>query len=186
MIEATRGVLNPFIPDVYIFSDVARAQIVPADYGKEGALARAAGMKASARAGGKTRKVGVGFGLSLVAETSLGGYYCADAVAEAAEAAEDVGRRAAWMLLQEVEMGGCVGRYGVLPVLTFMMMGVEGDVGRLVVGKEVVTGDLVEGLRDLKRVFGVEVGLREADRVDGGVHVSVVGRGVGNVGRKLA
>ncbi|TGZ84256.1 RNA-3'-phosphate cyclase family protein [Ascodesmis nigricans] len=181
MIETARGILNPFIPDVYVFSDVARAQIVPGDYGKEGAATK--GVQGP-RAGGRTKKVGVGFGISLVAETATGCVYAVDTIAAPAEPAEDVGKRAAWMLLHEIEMGGCVGRISLLPMLTMMMMGIEGDVGRLVVGKETIGKELVEGLRDMKQVFGAEVGMREAD--GDGVLLSVVGRGVGNVGRKLA
>ena len=94
MIEAARGVLNRFIPDVYVFSDVAKAQMVPADYGKEGAAERAGGVL-KGRAGGKVKKVGVGFGISLVAETGTGCAYAADATAGPSEPAEDVGRRVA-------------------------------------------------------------------------------------------
>lgn len=184
MIEAARGVLNRFIPDVYVFSDVAKPQIVPADYGKEGAAERAGGVT-KGRANGAVKKVGVGFGMSLVAETGTGCVYAADATALASEPAEDVGKRVAWMLLEEIGLGGCVGRTGSMAVLTMMMMGVEGDVGRVVLGKEMIDDGFVSKLRDMKKVFGAEVGIREAPS-EGNVVVSVVGRGVGNVGRKLA
>ncbi|KAF8534454.1 RNA-3'-phosphate cyclase [Trichophaea hybrida] len=184
MIEAARGVLNRFIPDVYVFSDVARPQIVPADYGKEGVLERAGGLM-KGRAGGKTKKVGVGFGISLVAETGTGCVYAADATARPSEPAEDVGKRVAWMLLEEIALGGCVGRTGVMAVLMMMMMGVEGDVGRVVVGRGVIDEGFVSRLRDMKSIFGTEVAIRDAP-TEGNVLVSIVGRGVGNVGRKLA
>jgi len=183
MIEAARGVLNRFIADVYVFSDVSKAQIVPADYGKEGAAEKAAG-NMKGRAGGKTKKAGVGFGISLVAETSLGTMYAADAFAGPAEAAEDVGKRAAVMLLEEIRIGGVVGRHGLMSVLIMMMMGVEGDVGRVVLGKEAVGEEFIAGVRDLKRVFGGEVAVRDGE--SDSLVVSVVGRGVGNVGRKVA
>ncbi|KAI5776502.1 RNA 3'-terminal phosphate cyclase/enolpyruvate transferase [Geopyxis carbonaria] len=175
MIEAARGVLNRFLPDVYVFSDVARAQIVSADYGKEGAPAR--------HPQGRTKKVGVGFGLCLVAETGTACTYAADAVAAPAEAAEDVGRRAAWMLLEEVAVGGCVGRHVLPATLALMMMGVEGDVGRVVVGRGAVDAGLVSTLRDLKSAFGREVGVREDGNGNGDLLFAVVGRGIGNLAR---
>jgi RNA 3'-terminal phosphate cyclase-like protein len=137
------------------------------------------------RAGGKMKKVGVGFGISLVAETGTGCVYSSDATAEAGEAAEDVGKRVAWMLLEEIALGGCVGRTGAMAVLTMMMMGVEGDVGRVVLGRKVIDEGFVSRLRDMKRIFGTEAALRDA-ATEENVLVSVVGRGVGNVGRKLA
>ncbi|CUS10358.1 unnamed protein product, partial [Tuber aestivum] len=183
MIEVARGVLNRFIADVYVFSDVSKAQIVPADYGKEGAAEKAAG-NTKGRAGGKTKKTGVGFGISLVAETSLGTTYVADAFAGPAEAAEDVGKRAAVMLLEEIRVGGAVGRHGLMSVLIMMMMGVEGDVGRVVLGKEAIAEEFIAGARDLKKVFGGEVAVRDGE--SDSLVVSVVGRGVGNIGRKVA
>jgi len=184
MVEAARSVLNRFIPDVYIFSDVAKPQIVPADYGKEGAAERAGGVM-KGRAGGKTKKVGVGFGISLVAETGTGTFYSADATARPAEPAEDVGKRVAYMLLEEIALGGCVGRICGPAVLALMMMGTEGDVGRVVVGKGIIDEGFVSRLRDLKKIFGAEVGVKDAPD-ENNVFISIVGKGVGNVGRKLA
>lgn len=184
MIEAARGVLNRFIPDVYIFSDVAKPQIVPADYGKEGAFERSGGVM-KGRAGGKTKKVGIGFGISLMAETGTGCIYSADATAEPAEPAEEVGCRVAWVLLEEIDLGGCVGRIGNTAALTMMMMGTEGDVGRVVIGKDMMDESFVNRLRDLKAIFGGEIGIRDSDNGNNLI-MSVVGRGVGNVGRKIA
>lgn len=183
VIEAARGVLNRFIPDVYVFSDVSKSQVVPADYGKPGALERAIGSMGP-RAGGNTKRIGVGFGLSLVAETGTGCLYASDAAASPDETAEDVGRKAAFMLLEEIEIGGCVGRLGLVNVLAMMMMGVEGDVGRVTLGRDIIGEEFVQGLRDLKKFFGTEVGVRDGE--NNTLIVSVVGRGVGNVGRKLA
>ncbi|CCX33657.1 Similar to RNA 3' acc. no. Q08096 [Pyronema omphalodes CBS 100304] len=163
---------------------IARPQIVPADYGKEGALEKAGGNN-KGRANGRTRKVGVGFGISLVAETGTGCIYAADATANPAEPAEDVGKRCAYMLLEEIQMGGCVGRTAEMAAMTMMMMGQEGDVGRLVIGKETIDETLISQLRDMKKIIGTEVAMKEAPG-EGNVLVSILGRGVGNVGRKLA
>ena len=182
-IEAARGVLNRFVADVYIFSDTSPAQIVPLDYGKDGALERAAGNQKN-RAGGRTKKLGVGFGISLVAETAAGTTYASDAFAAPAEPAEDVGHRAAVLLLEEIRIGGAVGRINVMSVMLMMTMGVEGDVGRITLGREVVGEEFVAGIRDLKNVFGGEIAVRDGDGDE--LVASVVGRGVGNVGRKVA
>ena len=66
-----------------------------------------------------------------------------------------------------------------------MSMGSE-DVGRLTMGKDVVgTEEVIQLARDL-RMFGMSGwGLRDADK-DHEMVVSIVGRGVGNVGRKVA
>ncbi|KAI5790540.1 RNA 3'-terminal phosphate cyclase/enolpyruvate transferase [Pyronema domesticum] len=184
MISEAKGILLRFIPDIQIYSDVARPQIVPADYGKEGALEKAGGNN-KGRANGRTRKVGVGFGISLVAETGTGCIYAADATANPAEPAEDVGKRCAYMLLEEIQMGGCVGRTAEMAAMTMMMMGQEGDVGRLVIGKETIDETLISQLRDMKKIIGTEVAMKEAPG-EGNVLVSILGRGVGNVGRKLA
>ena len=66
-----------------------------------------------------------------------------------------------------------------------MAMGSE-DVGRIAVGKDVLGSEqIVQLARDL-RTFGMSGwGMREGD--DGeDVVVSIVGKGVGNVGRKIA
>jgi RNA 3'-terminal phosphate cyclase-like protein len=70
-------------------------------------------------------------------------------------------------------------------MLTMMAMGSE-DVGRLGIGKEVLGSETVVQLaRDL-RVFGMSGwGLKDGNG-EGEAVVSIVGRGVGNEGRKIA
>lgn len=55
-------------------------------------------------------------------------------------------------------------------------------------GRDIIDEGFVSRLRDMKMIFGgAEVGMREATGgKDGDVVISVVGKGVGNVGRKLA
>lgn len=173
-IAAARGVFNRFIPDVHVSSDVGRAPVVPA-------LAGSGSGSGSAR----TTKVGVGFGICLVAETGTGCRYVADATAAPAEPAEAVGLRAAWTLLEEITVGGCVARAALPAVLAAMVMGAEGDVGRVVLGRAAVDERLVAALRDVKRLVGTEAALRDGPS-DATVLMSVVGRGLGNLSRKLA
>ncbi|KAK5141384.1 hypothetical protein LTR04_002633 [Oleoguttula sp. CCFEE 6159] len=173
MIEAARGVLNPLVADTYIFSDVSSAPWLPAPE------------KANPAA---KRKTGVGFGLSLVAESSTGVLYSADVASGPAggQPPEDIGRHCAFQLLESIAQGGCVARAAAPTLLTLMAMGSE-DVGRVQVGRDVLATEEVIGLgRDL-RAFGASGwGLRDAEGESGDVVVSIVGRGVGNVGRKIA
>lgn len=173
MIYSVREVLNPLIPDIHIAAQYDQAPLVPA------------GDKA-----GSKKRLGIGFGLSLVAESnSAGVFYSADVVvpSEGGVLPEDVGKRCAHQLLETIAKGGCVSGTSASIALTLMAMGSE-DVGRLRLGKEVIGSDTLVGLaRDL-RVFGASTwGLRDVDDDrTGDIIVSVKGSGVGNVGRKVA
>ncbi|KIW07915.1 18S rRNA biogenesis protein RCL1 [Verruconis gallopava] len=174
MIEATRGVLNPFVSDTRIFSENTNAGFVPSPD------------KSNPRA---KRKIGIGFGLSLVAETSTGIRYSADAVSPVAGGVppEDIGKQCAYQLLEVVQQGGCATAVTAPTMLTLMAMGSE-DVGRLHLGRDVVgSEDIIQLARDFKD-FGLSGwGLRDnGDDSEAGVVVSIVGKGVGNVGRKIA
>lgn len=172
MIEAARGVLNQFAPDTYIYSDVSSAPLI------------AAPERSNANA---KKKIGLGFGLSLVAETSTGAMYSADIASnpDGGEVPEDLGKRCAFQLLDCIAQGGFASNVAAPVMLTMMAMGSE-DVGRLAIGKEVLgTEQIVQLARDL-RAFGMTGwGLKESDE-EGEMLVSIVGRGVGNVGRKIA
>lgn len=174
MIEEARGVLNPMTGDTYIFSDVSSA---PYPTSRDKAYSNDKG------------KTGLGFGLSLVAESSTGSLYSADLASPPAGGVppEDIGRQCAYQLLESISFGGAVSLAAAPTVLTLMAMGSE-DVGRLQLGKDVLRSDSIIGLaRDLKAFGASAWGVRESTtELDGDVVVSVVGRGVGNVGRKIA
>lgn len=173
MIEAARGVLNELVPDIYVFSDMGSAQLL--EDGK-----------------GEKKKVGLGFGLSLVAEASGPGViYSSDAAsgADGGETPEDVGKRAAYTLLESIERGGCVSAEAAPTVFMLMSMGSE-DVGRVKVGKEVLASEpAIQLARDLNTFGAAGWGIRDADSFDekgeDQLIVSVVGSGIGNVGRKI-
>ena len=74
LVDAARGVLNKFLPDVYIFTDHHAGD------GREGGKGAARGKKSSP-----------GFGLSLVAETTTGCLLGADAASGAGRAAWEEG-----------------------------------------------------------------------------------------------
>ena len=174
MIEAARGVLNPMTGDTYIFSDVSSAPLVPST---------------DQSAPSSKKKIGVGFGLSLVAESSTGSLYSADLASPppGGQTPEEIGEQCAYQLLESISAGGAVSLTAAPTVLTLMAMGSE-DVGRLQMGRNVLGSEEIIGLaRDL-RIFGASGwGVRDASSdPNGDVIVSVVGRGVGNVARKIA
>ncbi|KAK6428570.1 hypothetical protein LTR95_015287 [Oleoguttula sp. CCFEE 5521] len=172
LIEAARGVLNDFVPDTYIYSDVSGAPLVAAPETSNPAA---------------KKKTGLGFGLSLVAESNTNVLYSADIASPPAGGVtpEGLGRQCALQLLESIEQGGCASAIAAPTMLTLMAMGSE-DVSRMSMGKDVLGSEQVVQLaRDL-RTFGMSGwGLREGDAEDG-VVVSIVGKGVGNVGRKIA
>jgi RNA 3'-terminal phosphate cyclase-like protein len=180
MIESARGILNPLTPDTYIFSDVSAAPF----------LASSSSSSSSSDQSARSRKkTGLGFGLSLVAESSTGCLYSADVTSppEGGETPEDVGQQCAYQLLEIVSMSGTVSITAASTVLTLMAMGSE-DVGRVQLGKRVLASEQIIGLaRDLSQFGASHWGIRDAtDSAGDEVIVSVVGRGVGNVGRKVA
>lgn len=175
MITSARGVLNQLVSDVHV-----AAQYDPAPLVQE----KGSTMK---------KKIGIGFGLSLVAESSAEGViYAADVVAppEGGVVPEDVGTRCAYQLLEVIAQGGCVSAAAAPTVLTLMAMGSE-DVGRVRLGRDVLGREETIGLaRDLKAFGAASWGIRGADKDEdeatGELIVSVKGTGVGNIGRKVA
>ncbi|KAK4131866.1 18S rRNA biogenesis protein [Trichocladium antarcticum] len=174
MIMAARAVLNRLVSDVHVAAQYDPAPLV--------------GDKGSAQ----KKKIGIGFGLSLVAESSADGViYAADEVAppEGGVVPEDIGTRCAYQLLEVIAQGGCVTAAAAPTVLTLMAMGSE-DVGRLRLGRDVLGREEIIGCaRDLKAFGASSWGIRDAgDDEDGASEliVSVKGTGVGNIGRKVA
>jgi RNA 3'-terminal phosphate cyclase-like protein len=173
MIDSARAVLNPMTRDTYIFSDVSSAPYAPS----------------SEKSNPIRRKIGIGFGLSLVAESSTGSLYSADLASPPSGGVppEDLGQQCAYQLLETVSLGGTVSLTAAPTMLTLMAMGSE-DVGRLQLGKVVLgTEEIIRLGRDL-RAFGASGwGFRESTAgQEGDMIVSMVGKGVGNVGRKIA
>jgi RNA 3'-terminal phosphate cyclase-like protein len=174
IIEAARGILNPFTADTYIFSDVSSAALLPAPE-KSNPAAR--------------KKVGLGFGLSLVAESSSGVLYSADAASLPAggQPPEDIGQQCAYQLLESIARGGCASLEAAPTMIILMAMGSE-DVGRIHLGRDVLGNEnIIQLARDLSKFGAAGWGIRDPDREksDGDVLVSIVGRGIGNVGRKI-
>lgn len=175
MIEAARGVLNTFVPDTYIFSDVSAA-----------ALQQAPNTNDS----GAKRKIGLGFGLSLVAESSTGVLFSADVSSppSGGEPPEKIGHACAYQLLESISNAGCASLEATPTIIILMSMGSE-DVGRLQLGRDIVGNEkIVQLARDLSKFGAAGWGIRDAapnDDKNTDFIVSIVGRGIGNVGRKV-
>ncbi|KAI4099178.1 MAG: hypothetical protein LQ339_006119 [Xanthoria mediterranea] len=174
MIEAARGILNPLGADIYVFSDVSSAPLISSND--------------KANPNGKI-KIGLGFGLSLVAESSTGCLFSADVASPPSGGAppEDIGQQCAHQLLEAVAAGGAVSLLAAPTILTLMSMSSE-DVGRVQLGKDVLSADHIIDLgRDMKALGLSSWGFRETTNgQDNDIVVSIVGKGVGNVGRKIA
>ncbi|SPO00847.1 related to RNA 3`-terminal phosphate cyclase-like protein [Cephalotrichum gorgonifer] len=172
MIHAAREILNPFIPDIHVAAQYDTAPLV--EQGKDG----------------QKKRKGIGFGMSLVAESTIPGIiYSADIPSppEGGVVPEDLGKRCAYQLLEAIEQGGCASSVSASTMLTLMAMGSE-DVGRLRLSRSVLATEEIVGLaRDLKTFGASSWGFRDVDDDDSDdVIVSVKGYGVGNVGRKVA
>jgi RNA 3'-terminal phosphate cyclase-like protein len=171
MVDAARGVLNAFIPDVYIFTD----HHVGPEAGKS-----------------------PGYGLSLVAETTTGCVLGADAASTACTSAmeeansvgwardaearvpEDMGRRVSESLVAEIQRGGVVDSSHQSMVLILLAAGPD-QVSRVRLGQ--LTPRAIETLRALKAFFGVTFHL-EPEPESRTVFCSCVGAGLKNVARR--
>ncbi|GES78090.1 18S rRNA biogenesis protein [Rhizophagus clarus] len=123
--DSARSVLNRYIPDVYIFTDVRKGE----ESGKS-----------------------PGFALNLVAESTTGVLYCSEQAALPGETPEDVGNKTAKLLLNEISNGGCVDSLNQWLILLLMVLGPE-DVSKIRIGK--LTAFTIQYLRDLKTIFDV-------------------------------
>jgi len=102
MIEASRSILNRFIPDIYLYSDVYKGE----ESGKS-----------------------PGYALSLLAESTTSAIYCSEATSQPGVPPEDIALQATKELLNEITKGGCVDEKHQTLVLLMMVLGSE-DVGR--------------------------------------------------------
>ena len=152
MVDAARGVLNAALPDVFIYTDVV--QKAPATQSP-------------------------GFALSLVAEGVNGCKLCCEVVGEAGQLPEDIGTRAAALLLEQVAHSGYVDAC-CQPLAFLLMVLTPEDVSRVLVGPLTAAG--VQMLRLLRHVFGVRFKI-SPDRESAAVTLSCIGVGYSNIAR---
>ncbi|KAI0810887.1 18S rRNA biogenesis protein [Irpex lacteus] len=159
MIEASRSVLNRYIPDIYLYSDVYKGE----DSGKS-----------------------PGYALSLLAESTTGAIHSAEAVSQPGITPEDIALQASRALLGEIRRGGCVDRQHQVLVLLLMVLGSE-DVGRCRMGEP--TPRTIQFLRDVKQAFGTSFKIVPGDPSDpesSELLFSCYGTGYVNANRSLA
>ena len=155
MVDSARGLLNHWIPDVYIYTDHYKGD----ESGKS-----------------------PGFGLSLVAESTTGVLLCAEQAASTGGAAlpEELGRHAAELVCEEVANGGCVDTSFQSVYLLFMALSEE-NVSKIRLGK--LSRYTIQFLRHLKDFFSVVFKIKP-DHENGTVLLSCLGAGVKNFSRK--
>jgi len=170
MVDAAKGVLLKFIPDVYINTDQRR---------------------------GNQSGRSPGFGIHLVAETTSGTFYAADQVSRVASEGEDLsvpeelGAAAAQKLLQQIYLGGCVDAASQSVAVLLMTLS-QKDVSKLMVGP--LSDYTVAFLRHLRDFFGVTFKLEHCkpgdDEEDAGrgsnkIHMTCLGIGYSNMNKRI-
>jgi RNA 3'-terminal phosphate cyclase-like protein len=165
MVDGARGVMNQLLADVFIFTD----------------------HMSGAEAG-----LSPGYGLTLVAETTKGRMISAEAAANTTEEGrrdedaeeevpEDLGRRAAHALLEEVARGGVTDSVHQGLILTLCALGPE-EINEVRLGP--LTPYAVRTLRHLREFFGVQFAVRP-ERDSRTIFLSCIGAGVKNMSKKL-
>ncbi|XP_065904805.1 RNA 3'-terminal phosphate cyclase-like protein isoform X2 [Dysidea avara] len=129
IIEAARGLLNKVVPDVYIYTDLAKK---------------------------KESKSSPGYGVTLVAESTTGTFlgaevmFCKDG--KDVVLPEDLGQQAATLLFQEILSGGCCDSVMQVITMLFMAMG-EKNVSKIKIGN--LTDYSIQFLRHMRDLFQV-------------------------------
>ncbi|GAA5846524.1 hypothetical protein JCM5353_008481 [Sporobolomyces roseus] len=137
LVAAARSVLNRYIPDVYIYTDVYRGE----DSGKS------PGYAITLLSSSTSHVLHSSESSSCRPSTSS-----TESESTTPQTPEDLGIEAARQLLSEIRRGGCVDRGWEWLVTTMLVLGGE-DVGKVKVGGA-MEAFLIEHLRDLKQFFG--------------------------------
>jgi len=130
LVDAAKGVFLQFIPDVYIYTDHHR---------------------------GNNSGNSPGFGISVVAETTTGVFYTAEAGSNPGGSGkppsvpEEVGKEAAFLLLEEIFRGGCVDSTFQSFATLFMTMAPK-DISKCLMGP--LSPYTIQFLRHLRDFFG--------------------------------
>ena len=130
MVEAAKGVFLQFIPDVYIHTDHHR---------------------------GSSSGKSPGFGITVVAESTTGLFWSAEAVSNPSGSGdppsvpEEIGKQAAFLLLEEIYRGGCVDSTFQSLAALYMAMSPK-DVSKCLLGP--LSPYTIQFLRHLRDFFG--------------------------------
>jgi RNA 3'-terminal phosphate cyclase-like protein len=126
VVESARGLLNSFLPDVYIYTDHYK---------------------------GEDSGLSPGYGLCLVAESTTGVNLAAEVMGGKDTTPEDLGVHAAKLLCSQIKIGGCVDASNQ-PILLMLMALTPEDVSHARVGK--LSQYSIELLRLIYEMFGVK------------------------------
>lgn len=165
VIDTARGVLNDFLPDVYIYNEHPKGE-----------------------ASGKSP----GFNLTLYTESTTDAVLSVDMPSEAQMLPEDMGKETVYSLLNQISQGGCVDSTHQYLVLLYMCL-TQNNVSRVRLGP--LTPYTIRFLRNLKKFFGVvfKVDVEKKDVDDVGnkrglnatLLLSCVGIGFTNMNRTM-
>ena len=125
MIEACRSVLNRYIPDIYLYSDVYKGD----ESGKFVLFTSLCHIPTDTHFSRSP-----GYALTLLAESTTSVIHCSEATSKAGVSPEDIALDASRALLSEIAKGGCVDQKHQSLVILMMVLGSE-DVGRCRMGE---------------------------------------------------
>ncbi|KAF4072898.1 hypothetical protein AMELA_G00252720 [Ameiurus melas] len=166
IVDSARSILNKFIPDIYIYTDHMKG----ASSGKS-----------------------PGFGLVLVAETVNGTFLSAEMASTQQGQGdpilpEEMGKKCARLLLEEVYRGGCVDSTNQSLALLYMTLGQQ-DVSKTLLGPlSPYTIEFLRHIRDFFQImFKIEQQKGDEDERKGGekVLMTCVGAGYTNISKTL-
>ncbi|XP_046753307.1 RNA 3'-terminal phosphate cyclase-like protein [Diprion similis] len=167
MVESAKGCLLKYLPDIYIHTDQSRG----ASSGKS-----------------------PGFGITLVAETTTGVFLSGEAFSPLTETGslpcvpEDLGKKAALYLLDEIYRSGCVDSAFQSMAALFMALGKK-DISKMTLGP--LTQAAIQFLRDLRDFFGIvfKIDMVSSDETiveePSLVLLTCVGIGYSNINRRV-
>jgi RNA 3'-terminal phosphate cyclase-like protein len=168
MVDAARGVLNDFLPDVWIYADHCK---------------------------GAACGESPGYGVSLVAETITRTLKSADACAElestegvptsqenALQSPEEVGKAAAKRLLAEIDLDGVIDTAHQAMILYFLSLCEETRPAKVRLSR--LSPAAAQMLRHIRDFLGVKFQIREDHGESGTVVLSCLGASVANTARR--
>jgi len=158
MVTSARSVFNGFLPDVYVATDAVRGKMCGKD---------------------------PGFGVQLTAETTTGCILSAESVATQGVLPEDLGRRTAELLCEEIARGGCIDASHQPLCLLFMAVTPE-DVSKVRVGQ--LSQPAIRTLRDIRAFLGTVFKIApDVDDATGAATVTLacLGCGLANVSKAV-
>ena len=134
LVQASKSVLNRFIPDIYIYTDVFKGE----EAGKS-----------------------AGFSLSLVAESTTGCLYSIDKIGKAGSTPEEIGVQSAKLLLREISLGGVIDSSHQWFIM-FLMALCPQDLSKILFGP--LTEYSKSSLVEIESFFGVVFHSKESDK----------------------